>query len=101
MQRTDSAAEAPILWPPDAKSWLTGKDSDAGKNWGQEDKEMTEDEMIGWHYGLNEFEQIQGDSERQGKPGMLQLVGLQRIGHDLVTEQQTNVVNYSDCLVLN
>ena len=62
---------------------------------------MTEDEMIGWHYGLNEFEQIQGDSERQGKPGMLQLVGLQRIGHDLVTEQQTNVVNYSDCLVLN
>ena len=101
MQRTDSAAEAPIFWPPDAKSWLTGKDPDAGKNWGQEDKEMTEDEMIGWHYGLNEFEQIQGDSERQGKPGMLQLVGLQRIGHDLVTEQQTNVVNYSDCLVLN
>ena len=57
--------------------------------------------MVGWHYGLNEFEQIQGDSEGQGKPGMLQFVRSQRIRHDLATEQQTNVVNYSDCLVLN
>ena len=51
--RTDAEAETPILWPPDAKSWLTGKDSDAGKDWGQEEKEMTEDEMVGWHHQLN------------------------------------------------
>ena len=49
--RTD--AEVPILWPPDAKSWLTGKDPDAGKDWGQEEKGTTEDEMVGWHYQLS------------------------------------------------
>ena len=43
----------PILWPPDAKSWLIGKDSDAGKDWGQEEKGTTEDEMVGWHHQLN------------------------------------------------
>ena len=47
--RTDVEAETPILWPPDAKSWLTGKDPDAGKDWGQEKKGKTEDEMVGWH----------------------------------------------------
>ena len=51
--RTDVEAETPILWPPDAKSWLTGKDPDAGKDWGQEEKGMTEDEMAGWHHQLN------------------------------------------------
>ena len=48
--RTDAKAEIPILWPPHAKSWLIGKDSDAGKGWGQEEKVMTEDEMVGWHH---------------------------------------------------
>ena len=47
--RTDVEAETPILWPPDAKSWLIGKDPDAGKDWGQEEKGTTEDEMVGWH----------------------------------------------------
>ena len=51
--RTDVEAETPILWPPDAKSWLTGKDPDAGKDWGQEKKGMTEDEMVGWHHRLD------------------------------------------------
>ena len=51
--RTDAEAEMPILWPPDAKSWLVGKDPDAGKDWGQEEKGMTEDEMVGWHHRLN------------------------------------------------
>ena len=46
----------PILWQPDAKSWLTGKDPDAGKDWGQKDKEVTEDEMVGWHHWLNRHE---------------------------------------------
>ena len=48
--RTDVEAESPILWPPDAKSWLIWKDPDAGKDWGQEEKGMTEDEMVGWHH---------------------------------------------------
>ena len=51
--RTDVEAGTPILWPPDAKSWLTWKDPDAGKDWGQEEKGTTEDEMVGWHHRLN------------------------------------------------
>ena len=56
--RTDAKAETPILWPPHANSWLIGKDSDAGRDWGQEEKGMTEDEMAGWHHWLDghEFE---------------------------------------------
>ena len=64
--RTD--AEAPILWPPDVKGRLTGKDPDAGKDWGQEEKGMTKDEMVGWHHQLNghEFEQVPGGGDGQG-----------------------------------
>ena len=51
--RTDVEAETPVLWLPDAKSWLIGKDPDAGRDWGQEEKGMTEDEMAGWHHRLN------------------------------------------------
>ena len=54
--RTDAKAETPVLWPPDAKSWLIGKDSDAGRDWGQEEKGITEDEMAGWHHWLNRHE---------------------------------------------
>ena len=56
--RTDVKAETPILWPPEAKSWLIWKDPDAGKDWRQEEKGTTEDEMVGWHHWLNghEFE---------------------------------------------
>ena len=68
IEGTGTKAEAPILWPPDAKSPLIGKDSDAGKDWRQEEKGMTEDEMVGWHRWLNghEFEQTPEDSEGQG-----------------------------------
>ena len=52
--RTDVEAATPVLWPPDAKSWLIRKDTDAGKDWGQEEKGTTEDEMVGWHHRLNE-----------------------------------------------
>ena len=64
----DAEAEAPILWLPDVKSWLTEKDPDAGRDRGQEEKGMTEDEMAGWHHWFNghEFEQTLGDSEGQG-----------------------------------
>ena len=54
--RTDAEAETPILWPPDSKSWLIWKDSDVGKDWRQEEKETTEDEMVRWHHLLNEDE---------------------------------------------
>ena len=61
--RPDAEVEVPILWPPDAKSYLIGKDSDASKDWGQGDKGTTVDEMVGWHHWLNEHqsEQIPGD----------------------------------------
>ena len=64
--RTDTGA--PLLWPPDVKSQLIGKHPDAGKDWWQEEKATTEDEMVGWHHWLNgrEFEQTLGDSEGQG-----------------------------------
>ena len=66
--RTDDEAEAPILWPPDAKNWLIWKDPDSGKDWMQEDKGMTEDEMVGWHHRLDgqEFEQALGVGDGQG-----------------------------------
>ena len=54
--RTDAEAEAPTLWPPDVKSWLTGEDPDAEKDWGQEEKGMTEFEVVGWHHWLNVLE---------------------------------------------
>ena len=63
--RTDT--EAPILWPPDGKNWLIGKDPDAGKDWRQDEKRMTEDEMVGWHHQLDghEFEQTLGSGDGQ------------------------------------
>ena len=66
--RTDAEAETPILWPTDVKNWLTWKDPDAGQDWGQEEKEMTEDEMVGWHHRLDgyEFEQALGVGDAQG-----------------------------------
>ena len=62
IERTDVDAETPILWPPHAKSWLIGKDPDTGKDWGQEEKGTTEDEMVGWHHWLDghELEQSLG-----------------------------------------
>ena len=66
--RNDAKAEAPVLWPPHVKSWLTGKDSDAGRDWGQEKKVMTEDEMTGWHHRLYrcESEWTLGAGDGQG-----------------------------------
>ena len=66
--KTNAEVEAAILWPPDAKNRLTGKDPDSGKDWRQEEKGMTEDEIVGWQHWLNghEFDQTLGDSEGQG-----------------------------------
>ena len=67
--RTDTKAKAPILWPPDAKNCLNGKDPDAGKDRRQKEKRVTEEEMVGWNYRLSrhEFEQTPGNGEGQGK----------------------------------
>ena len=68
IRRTDAEGETPVLSPPDAKNWLTGKDPDAGKDWRWEQKGMTEDEMVGWHHWLNghELEQALGAGDGQG-----------------------------------
>ena len=83
--RTDAEAETPIHWPPDAKNWLIGKDPDAGKDWREEEKGTTEDEMVGWRDRLDGLSKP-GSWWWTGKPGMLQAIGLQRVRHDWVTE---------------
>ena len=84
-----TAAEAPILWPPDAKSWLIRKDFDARKDWGHEEKEATEDKMVGWHHQLkgHEFEQTLGDGEGQGSLACYSSWGY-KVRHNWATEQQ-------------
>ena len=90
--RTDAEAEAPIPWPPDEKSWLIRKDPDAGKDWRQEEKGMTEDEMVGWYCQLkgHDFEQAPGDDEGQ-EAGRATVHGLPRVGHYWATEQQQQI----------
>ena len=85
--RTDAEAETPILWPPHAKSWLIGKDSDAGRDWGQEEKGMTEDEMAVWHHRLDahEFRWTLGVGDGQGGLAYCDSWGC-RVRHDWATE---------------
>ena len=87
--RTDAEAEALILWPPYVKSWLIGKDPDAGKDWRQEEKATTG--WDGWMASPTQWPWVWANSGRKwwtGKPGVLQFMGLQRVGHNLATEQQ-------------
>ena len=83
---TDAESETPILWPPDAQSWLIGKDPDAGKDWGQEEKGMTEDEMVEWHHQHNGhgFWWTPGVGDGQGG---LVCCGSQRLKESETTEQ--------------
>ena len=85
--KTNAEAEAPIRWPPDAKSWLIGKDPDAGKDLGPDEKGMTEDEMVGWHHRLDghEFEQTPEVGDGQGSLVCCSLWGC-RVRHNWVTE---------------
>ena len=85
IERTDTEAGNPIFWPHDAKNWLIGKDPDAGKDRWQEEKKITEDEMVGWHHRLDghEFEQAPGDG---GGQGSMMSMGSQRVVYDWVTE---------------
>ena len=86
--RPDAEAETPVLWPPDPKNWLTGKDPDAGKDWRQKEKRTTE----GWDHGMaspTPWTWVWASSEGwwwTGKPGVLQSMGSQRVGHDWATE---------------
>ena len=87
--RTDAEAETPILWPPDAKNWIIWKDPDAGKDGRLEEKGMTEDEMVGWHHHQTQRTWVWVNSRSwwwTGRPGVLQSIGLQRVGHNWVTE---------------
>ena len=92
--RTDAEAETPILWPSDAKNWLTGKDPDAGKDWRQEEKGTTEDEMVSseWHHwmpSLTLWTRVwvsSGSWWWTGKPGVLQSMGSQRVAYNWVNE---------------
>ena len=86
--RTDVEAETPIIWPPDAKSWLIGKDPDAGKDWGQEEKGMTEDEMVGWHHRLDGhgFGWTPGVGDGQGGLTCCDSRGHKESEHDWATE---------------
>ena len=88
--RTDVEAETTILWPPDWKNWLIGKDPDAGKDWRQKDKRTTEDEMVQWHHWLDghEFEQALGIGDGQVGLASCSQWGHKRVGQDLTTEQQ-------------
>ena len=84
--RTDAEAETPVLWLPHEKSWLIGKDPDAGRDWGQEEKGTTEDRMAGWHHRLDglEFEWTPGVGDGQG--GLACFMGSQRVERDWATE---------------
>ena len=97
---TDAEAETPILWPPDVKNWLNGKDPDAGKDWGQEEKGTTEDEMVGWHHRLDEhkFWWTLGVGDGQGGLVCYGSWGL-RVGHDWTTEL-TDWYVWKECLQL-
>ena len=92
--RTDAEAETPLFWPPDVKSWIIGKDPDAGKDWGQEEKGTTEDEMVGWHHWLN----------GQGLGGLQMLVtdreAWRAVVHG-VTKSQTRLSNWTELIHLN
>ena len=85
--KNNAKAEVPVLWPPHAKSWLIGKDSDAGRDWGQEEKGTTEDEMAGWHHQLDgrEFEWTPEVGDGQGGLSWCNSWGC-RVGHNWATE---------------
>ena len=93
--RTDAKAETPVLWPPHAKSWLIGKDSEAGRDWGQEEKGTTEDEMAGWHHQLDgcESEWTLGVGDGQGGLACCNSWGRKEL-------DTSEWLNWTDCLNL-
>ena len=105
--RTDVEAETPIFWPPDAKSWLIWKDPDAWKDWGQEEKGMTEDEMVRWHHWLNGYGLWWTPGVGDGQGGLACCGSWdRRVRHDWATElnwsepQSTSSLVFADCIEL-
>ena len=99
IRRTDAEAETPVLWPPHAKSWVIGKDPDAGRDWGQEEKGMTED-WDGWMASPTRWAWVWVNSECwwwTGRPGVLRFMGSQRVGHDLATELKWTELSTHTC----
>ena len=92
--RADVEAETLILWLPHVKIWLIGKDPDAVKDWGQEDKGTTEDEMAGWHHWLDGRESWWTPRVGDGQGGVLQFMGLQRVRHNWATELNWTELNW-------
>ena len=90
-----SSLQTPILWPPDAKNWLIGKDLDAGKDWRQEEKGMTEEEMVGWHHQLDghEFEQAPGVGDGQGSLACCS-------PWDCKESDTTELLNWTECFLM-
>ena len=110
--RTDAEAEIPVLWPPDVKNWLVGKDPDSGKDWRQEEKGTTEDEMRGWIASQTRWTWVWVNSGSwwwTGRPDMLQSMGLQRVRHIWATElnwtdnvwKLINVIILTSCYISN
>ena len=98
-RRTDAEAKVPIRWLSDAQSWIIKKNPDAGKDWRQEDKRTTEDEMVGWHHWLNghEFEQAPGDGEGQGSLACCSQWSHKELAMTQETEQQVfDVIKYTN-----
>ena len=93
--RTHAETELPVFWPPDVKCWLFEKDPDAGKDWGQDQKQVTEDEMVVWHHWLsvNEFQQIEGRNAGQGRLTCY-TPWSHRVWHKWGTEQQQHSIVY-------
>ena len=99
--RTDAEAETPILWPPDAKSWIIGKDPDTGKDWGQEEKGLTEDEMVRWDHWLDGhgFGWTLGVGDGQGGLVCCGSWG-RRVGHNWATELNWSYSTLQKCVIL-
>ena len=100
--RTDVEAETPVLWPPHVKNWLIGKDSDAGRDWGQEEKGTTEDDD--WMAPLTRWTWVWVNSRSwwwTGRPGVLWFTGLQRVGHDWATELNWSELKWTGMGKLN
>ena len=90
--RTNAEAEAPVLWPLNVKNWLTGKDPDAGKDWGQKEKGTTGQEMVGWHHhSMNVSLSKLHATVKANRAWHLQSMELQRGGHNWATEQQSTL----------
>ena len=100
--RTDAKAETPVLWPPHMKSWLIGKDSDAGRDWGQEEKGMTEDEMAGWHHWLDghESEWTPRVGDGQGGLACCDSWGCKKSDTTDWTELNTLYYSHKTCMLL-